>query len=283
MTGIGRASGKMGGATLHIEVKSVNHKFCEVYTRLPSRLQMFDFDISQLVKEKLTRGKIDVWMGEEKSGFDQNVSLESLKKYHAFLKKLKKELSLKGDIEIGHVLSGASSLSPREPASKDDWKVLGKLLEKAINDLMSMRKKEGLNLKKFLLSRLKSLEGFHRQIADRRDEVFVVQRDKLKKKIERILEGVTMDEAKLANEAAYYAEKSDISEELERLASHFTHMRDILDSAKPCGRPLDFLIQEMNREFNTIASKSQDASIAHVVVLAKSELEKIREQVQNIE
>lgn len=283
MTGMGRARGKMGSGYLQVDIKSVNHKFCEVHTRLPSRFQVFEIPLTQMIKKKIGRGKIDVSFFEEKSESTVAFNKTSLKSYYKFLQSVRKELKLKEEVSLAHILSGSAFWFNRDNEGEKLWPVIAKIVEKALADMSSMRDKEGRTLATQILQKIDKLEGLRQHMLSRREEVLNAHTDKLKKRIEKILTDVEVDQTKLANELAFFADRSDITEELDRLVSHFSQVRGLLKSNKPCGRPLDFLIQEMNREWNTIGSKSQDISMTHWVVEAKSELEKIREQVQNIE
>lgn len=283
MTGMGRAKGKIGSSHFLVELKSVNHKFCEVFTRLPNRFQPLELQITQFIKKKIARGKIDVSFIEERAEGEMTVNLKALRAYHRFLSDIKTELKLKEPVTLAHLQAGSSFWMVRESDLKRHAPAMQLLVDKAIKDLLRMREREGKNLKKQIQFRLKNLEELHRQIGLRRGTVLEAYQQKLHKRVESLLSEVEVDQSKLANEIAFFADRSDISEELERLESHFKQMRELLESKEPCGRPLDFLIQEINREWNTIGSKSQDVSIAHWIVQAKSELEKLREQIQNIE
>jgi len=283
MTGMGSSRGKVGSTSLTVEVKSVNHKFCEVHTRLPSRYQSFELQISQLVKKKLARGKIDIWMGEERSEAALTLNKQALKNYHQFLVRVGRELNLKDPINMSHIQNGASYWMVRDNDVKKLWPSIKKLLDAALDDMIDMRLKEGVSLKKNISQRLKSLSQIRTKVAARKSVVIKEYKGKLEKRISKLIGDIEIDETRLANEVVFFADRCEIAEELDRLQSHFKQTTKLLNGKKPCGRPLDFLIQEMNREFNTISSKSQDVSIAHWIVEAKSDLEKIREQVQNIE
>lgn len=283
MTGMGSARVKVGSSYLTVEIKSVNHKYCEVNARFPGRYQIFELAVIQQVKKKISRGKIDVFLFEEKVESAPTYSPAQLKKYHAFLKKIAKDLKVKDDVTLSHLLSGSSFWMVRDQDQKKFEKVIHDLVDKAIDSLKKMRQSEGSRLKEIVASRLSALKKLRGQIMTRKDAVLAEYHDKLQRRVQTLLQGVELDPSKLANEVAHLADRSDISEELDRLSSHFLEMDKKIKSSEPVGRALDFLIQEINREWNTIASKSGDAGLAHIVVEAKSELEKIREQIQNVE
>lgn len=283
MTGMGRARGKIGPAYFLVEIKSINHRFCEVHTHLPNRFQTFEVPLIQIIKKKLARGKIDIWLFEERRGGRPAVSKKALKSYFQFLKDVKNELGIDEKVSLSHVQNGSSFWMIRENNVKKYASAVKRLANNALVDLVRMRTKEGNHLKRQIQSRLISLQKLKKEVESRKEDVVLTHQRKLKKRIEILAEGVEIDQAKLANEVAFLADKGDITEELERLSSHFLQMKKIMSYSDSCGRSLDFIIQEMNREWNTIASKAQDGSIAHKVVSAKSEMEKIREQIQNIE
>lgn len=284
MTGMGRIKGLIDSAHFIVETRSVNHRYCEVSVRLPGRLAPLEFQIVQFVKKKIARGKVDIWVGEEKGGSDDfSFNDKMLTGYYTLLCQIRKKLKIAEPVSLTHLQQGASYWMSRSFDPQKYWPGLKKLVEKSLGDLIKMRGKEGAALQKNIESRLKVLEGLKQTVALKSEEIFGLYKKKLEGRIEKILGGVEVDSGKLANEVAFYADRSDMSEELERLASHFSQMRQLIRSATPSGRALDFLIQEINREWNTIASKSQDASLSHQAVTAKGELEKVREQVQNIE
>lgn len=283
MTGMGRARGKIGPSFFLVEVKSVNHRYCEVSTRLPSRYQIFEHAITTLVKKKVSRGKIEISLFEEKKEGDIRFDATALKNYWRFLNKVRSDLKIAEPVGLAHLQAGSSLWMTRETPAEKDLAPVKKLVEKALLNLLEMRRKEGANLKKEIEGRLKKLVSLKFMVMQKREEVVVAAKDRLNKRLEKLMSGVEVDPARLAAEVAVMADRSDISEEGERLSSHFAQMQTLMNRGVPSGREIDFLIQEINREWNTMASKSQDAPIAHWVVEAKAELEKIREQIQNIE
>ncbi len=287
MTGMGRSSGarkKKGVPNFVVEVRSVNHRFCEVSVKLPSRFQALEYLIVQEVKKKITRGKIDVWLGEEK-GEGQTFGLNeaSLKAYYQLLKQASSLLKLKEEVGLAHLQQGSSFWMGRSETPEEIWPLVKKGLEEALKNLLAMRVQEGKALSLQISERLDFLDSIRQEIFKKRDECVQALKEKLSARIQKLLSDVEVDQNKLANEIVFFADRTDITEEMERLESHSAQIRLFLKKKEPCGRQLDFLIQEMNREWNTIASKSQSASISQQVVTAKSEMEKIREQIQNIE
>ena len=283
MTAIGRSQKKIASLHLQFEIRSVNHKFCEIHSRIAPQYHIFEPQITQLIKKKVSRGKIDLWLGEDKSEGSFQVNRSALRDYHCFLEQVRKELKLKDPITLAHIQSGSQFWMTKEGNVKNMWAGLKKMVEEALNSFLKMRANEGANLKKDISRRLKTLENLYEEVGARRELVVQDYKAKLEKRIAKIVTDHQIDPARLASEVALLADRSDISEEIERLSSHFQQMAKLVEATSPCGRPLDFLIQEINREWNTIASKAQDGPIAHLVVTAKSELEKIREQIQNIE
>ncbi len=283
MTGMGRAKGSVGSSQIVIELKSVNHKFCEVYARLPSRFMGLDTLISSHIKKRLPRGKVDVWIGEDREEGVQQFNKQALQRYYNFLKNVKKELKLKEEITLDHLLGGQSHWMSTKTQPERQWKETKVILDHALDALIDMRRKEGKLLIQAMSKRLAVIESLFDKVSKRRKLVVDSYQERLKQRLSDLLGETEVNRDRLLSEIAILADKSDVCEELERLQAHFVRMKELMKSKEPVGRPIDFLIQELNREFNTIASKSQDATIAHTVVEAKSELEKIREQVQNIE
>lgn len=301
MTGMGRARGKAGSSHFLVEIKSVNHRYCEVQTRLPHSLSSLELPIVQLVKKTIHRGKVDVWIGEEKGGEAGLALNEKNKKalfgYWRFLNGVRRHLKLAESVTLAHLQAGAPFWMGSPPGAEKIGPALKRLIIRALAELNRMRKREGENLRVNIASRLKLIEELAQKTALNKEGIVQQNKMKLESRIQRLLSGMEavaapagpvapalpVDAGKLAMEVAFIADRSDITEELERLSSHFGQARKLLKSLKPVGRPLDFLIQEMNREWNTIASKTQNAEAAQTVVSAKCEMEKIREQVQNIE
>ena len=284
MTGMGKTEGVVQNSHLRIEIKSVNHRFCEVNFRAPTRFLCLEILVQQFVKKHLTRGRIDIFVYEDKSAKIDDSDFNAFEQYHQYLKKIQGHLKLDGSITLDNLLGGVNSWMQKELDSKMAWSEFQPLLKQALDEMIAMRRDEGVNLKKGLEEKVEALKGMAQNIREyvssRKQEI----EDRVKEKIQsKIQDFGDLDAARLQTEVIYYLERLDIAEELDRLESHFLQTETFLNKSEPIGRKFDFLIQEFNREFNTIASKAQNTSIAHLVVDAKAEIEKIREQIQNIE
>lgn len=287
MTGYGRASSSSDAGEITIEIKSVNHRFRDISSKLPSKLSFLDSQIRKEIEKVVTRGKVDTFISFDNKGesIALEVNLPLAKEYYRVVTNLKKELALDSDITLSQLASLKdiikSSEVPLDEASMRD--LLFPVLSQALASLDDMRLKEGETLKKDLLDRLSAIAGLSKEIESRQPEQTRIYAEKLMKRVGDLSEGIEIDQSRIAQEVAIMAEKSDVTEEVVRLDSHLNQFRELLDSGESIGRKLDFLIQEMNREINTIGSKSNDAEISREVVEMKAEVEKIREQVQNIE
>jgi uncharacterized protein (TIGR00255 family) len=284
MTGMGKASGDVLGIKVRVEVKSVNHRFCEVNFRSSHRFSALDIQVQQFVKSKVSRGRLDIYLVEEKTSEVSTIELDAYKNYFNYLKALKDELKLQDEVGISHLLGGVGSWIQKEINLDDAWKSLKSVLNDALDDLASMRSSEGVRLKDNIGERFLTIEKIYKDVSSSKEDISQGIEKKITERIkEKVAEIGDLDPNRLQMEVVYYLDRMDITEELERIQSHLTQAEKFMAVKEPIGRKLDFLLQEFNREFNTIASKSQDPRIAHLVVDAKSELEKIREQIQNIE
>lgn len=288
MTGFGRGEAEGRGYHFTVEIKAVNHRFLEVVVRLPRNYGQFEERIRKMVQEKLQRGRIEVYLNvvetEEKKRLvkvDKDLALS----YDKTLKELALALETRYEPDIYRLAGLPEVLTIEEPEMDPDdlWKVCAEALAEGLEMFGSMRRVEGQKLAEDVLYRLDLLTEAVGQIAKRTDNVVIEYRERLKERIQVLLGETVVDEARLANEVAYFADRASITEELVRLESHVHQSRLALASGEPVGRKLDFLIQEMNREINTIGSKANDLIVSQTVVTVKSELEKIREQIQNIE
>lgn len=288
MTGFGRGDCREGGKEFLVEIKTVNHRYSDVFVKMPRQIGFLEETVRGLVSKAISRGKIDVYISYENQGEDaRNVVFdESLAKtYVKAVESLRDNFGLKDDISVSLIARFPDVLKV-EQAEEDEEQLTAMLktaVENALQSLIEMRGKEGQGLKADLLARTSCIESLIKEIADRAPEVVKEYKQKLETRIKDLLEQQTMDENRLAMEVAIFADRSSIDEEIVRLGSHMKQMRDILGDQQPVGRKLDFLIQEMNREINTIGSKANDLMITRHVLEIKSEIEKMREQVQNIE
>lgn len=288
MTGYGRGEVSNGQRKVTVEVRSVNHRFSEVVIRMPKELSPLEERIRNLVQAKVSRGRIDVLITREDSRSRRRkveVDKDLAVSYYEGLKELQQTLGLKAQtrLELIARLPDVFLLTEVPEDLEEFWRGLSVAVDRALDEMLAMRGREGERLRADLLERLRGIEDHTAAIEARAPQVVEEYRRRLADRVKEVLPGVTVDEGRLATEVVLFAERSSITEEIVRLRSHLAQMREGLGSSEAVGRRLDFLLQEMNREINTIGSKSADGDIAKAVIDVKSELEKIREQVQNIE
>lgn len=288
MTGFGRAVAQTDHYNILVEVSGVNRKQTEIAVSVPRGYTEWDTSIRAHVQGTISRGRVGVSVSLEHLAQSEDSFRLDEQKLSALSGLLARASELTGqsltpqvaDLLRLEIISSAaeSSVSPDEI-----WPFVETALKTALQDFLTMRSVEGANLKADLLSKLDTLEQFRLEIAKLAPAVPIRLREGMLKRLDEANLGISADDERIIREVALFADKCDISEEITRLSSHFTQFRSLCDSSAPAGRPLDFLCQEIFREFNTIGSKANDSSLAHLVVSAKTELEKIREQVQNIE
>jgi len=287
MTGFGSASGEFAGRALSVEVKSVNNRFREVVTRMPKVCAPLEEAVKKQVAARVERGRVDIWVqldDRELKKRSIKVDFEFADEVLALLSQLRERLSLEGPVTLDQVLSlGVVGQHEDTPAMDELWAALSPLVEQAVSDLMVMREAEGLNLAGDLENRLGRLEVYNRKVEELASSAPDILLEKLQNRLSELGAGVKVDQTRLAQEVALLADRVDITEEVVRLYSHLGRFSDILAGAGAAGRRLDFLLQEMGREVNTMGSKSQDMEVTGLVLDMKAELEKLREQVQNIE
>lgn len=287
MTGYGIAQGKVADRRVVVETKSVNHKFCEVNLRLSPRFSFLEGKISEAAKLFFSRGRIDILVKEEPGSVREvpaRVDLSKLKAYHKTLKDAAKSLKIDGEVGLNVLLTLPDVvITDEEEDIEKIWKQLEVLLKKSFGALERMREREGEGILRFLKSEIGILDREVKSIVGRVPANVEHHQRQLQERIAKLAQGVEIDPQRLAQEVAYFVDRTDISEELQRLQQHFGHFHEILKEAGPLGRKLDFLLQEMNREANTLSAKAQSADISQRVVNCKHSLEKIREQVQNVE
>lgn len=290
MTGYGRAEAVLDGQKFSVEVKSLNHRFLEISLRLPAMLSALEMEIKKKIAEPLLRGKIDVTIRREAQGDAENghalvLNLPLARNYFAVLSQLKQFLDLKDEISLEMIASQKdvflTAESPQDMASL--WKGLMLILDEALAGMVEMRRREGESLSQDLSARLEVMAKRLNDIEEMAPQVVLEYQKRLSERVRELTGGLVVDETRLSQEVAILAEKSDITEEIVRLRSHLGQFLEMLDGEEAIGRKVDFLIQEMNREVNTIGSKSSDAHISRQVIEIKSELAKLREQVQNLE
>lgn len=288
MTGYGRAKLEKEEREYIIEIKSVNHKYSDITIKLPRNISYLEEKIRKTILSKVSRGKIDVFVSYTNYGIEGKNVILNKKLAELYIKELQ-ELAEKTNIEREIKVTDISKLpdvlnvSAEEENSQIIWNELSECLENALTNFLEMRKQEGAKIKIDLETRIKKIEEFVdkiKQYSTLLVEEYVV---KLKERIKEILSTDIVDEARLAQEVVIYSDRYSIEEEITRLKSHIFQFNDLLTKDGPVGKKIDFLIQEMNRETNTIGSKSNKLEITNLVIEIKTELEDIREQIQNIE
>lgn len=290
MTGYGKAEGILSGRKIIVEMKSVNHRFLEISLRLPQMLLPLESEIKKRITEQFSRGKIDVVVranGDGNSADEERFTLNMplVRNYYALLCQLKEELNIAQDISLATLTGLRDIFVPveTEQSPADLWEGFSAILDEAIKNFSAMREKEGESLGRDLRDRLKMISGFLNKIDSRAPVVVAEFQKRLTQRVRELTAEVALDESRLLQEVAIMAERSDITEEIVRLRSHIEQFSEMLTGENAAGRKIDFLLQEMGREINTIGSKSGDVEISRFVVEIKSELAKLREQVQNIE
>ncbi|MGE4352647.1 MAG: YicC/YloC family endoribonuclease [Oscillospiraceae bacterium] len=288
MTGYGSASGFVGKLAVTIELKSVNNRYLDVSVRMPRNYIFAEEGIKAQVQKHISRGKVDVFLSVDSSKSDDVVITinEALaKSYVVALRSLCKQFNVTDDISATAIGKMPDVLSAeKKEEDKDVFSAgIAMVLENALNAFDAMRKREGDKLHDDIINRLDAVEQMTAQIEKRSPETVAEYRAKLEQRMREVLETVDIDDTRLMTEAAIFADRIAVDEETVRLHSHIAQLRDMLKNGSPAGRKLDFLIQELNRETNTVGSKCNDHEITKVVIDMKAEIEKIREQVQNIE
>ena len=288
MTGFGRAEKVFGGMEVTVEIKSVNHRYFEFSSRVPRNYAFLEEKLKSFLKERVSRGKVEVYVTINNSN-DDAVEIEVDRfftdGYVKALKSLAKLYGVKNDITASVIARNSDVFSVKKK-SVDEEAVTNAVLETtadAVTAFISMREVEGAKLKEDVLNRTDFILDKVSFVEKRSPETVKQYKDRLYDKIKELLSDAQVDEQRLITETAIFADKVAVAEETVRLRSHIAQLTELLNSDEAVGRKLDFLIQEMNREANTIGSKAQDIDIAHTVVDIKSEIEKIREQIQNVE
>jgi uncharacterized protein (TIGR00255 family) len=286
MTGYGSAEAPLGGGTLMLELRTLNHRFVDVRVRLPAELADQASYLEQLVREKLDRGRIDVMVRLGGAALPPaHFSADRARTLHAALSALRDEVAPGSDVPLSTLASFAPLLlEPAVTEVEAVQRALSQALHLAHERLLTMRQTEGTALARDLSARLERTRALIVSIRERAAGLADQQRLRLRDRLERLLAGsAPLDPNRLENEVALMADRTDISEELSRLESHFGQVQMLLAASGPIGRKFDFLLQEIARELNTTGAKSQDAPVAQLVVEAKVEVERMREQVQNVE
>ena len=288
MTGFGRCEVQKDSRKFTVEMKGVNHRYLDVNIRMPKKLNFFESGIRTLLKSYATRGKVDIFITyEDTSQAQVSVKYNSVLagEYLKYLKQMEEEFGLENDVRVS-TLARFPEVFTMEEQSVDEeelWNGLKEALEGAFEQFVETRTAEGQNLKKDILDKLDLLEELVGYIEERSPQIVAEYRTKLEDKVRELLADTQMEESRIAAEVILFADKICTDEDVVRLKSHITHMRNTLEEDEGIGRKLDFIAQEMNREANTILSKANDISVSDHAISLKTEIEKIREQIQNIE
>jgi uncharacterized protein (TIGR00255 family) len=289
MTGFSRHENQNEDLTCKVEIRSVNNRFIDINTRLPKSLAPLELPLKKMVKSKCARGSFDISIAIEKNG-DSEANLEVAPnlplatEYLNAFKNIQEGLGLKGEIDINTILSQRDVVKPELKKVEDSSEeIVLQTVDKTLTDLVKMREEEGKNLEKDILNQISTIKAMGKLISTKQSITVQEFQDKLKEKIQTLTTGIEIDPARIAQESALLADRCDVTEELVRLESHLDQFNKLVSSHEPQGRKLEFLTQEINREVNTMGSKTIDLEVSKAVIEMKSCLEKIREQLANIE
>ena len=288
MTGFGRSEIVKGNRKISVEIKSVNHRYLEAGIKMPKKLNVFESRMRDLLKKYATRGKIDIFINYEDDSenqvnlkFNQNIADE----YMTIFNNMSDKYNLKNDMTVGGLARFPEVITMDEVQEDEEelWHFIEEAMKAALEQFVNTRILEGENLKKDLLGKLDHMEELVAFVEKRSPEIMKEYRSKLESKVKELLGDTTIDESRIATEVIIYADKICVDEETVRLRSHIEHARKCLNEDGGIGRKMDFIAQEMNREANTTLSKANDIEISNAAIDLKTEIEKVREQIQNIE
>ena len=288
MTGFGRSEIVKGNRKISVEIKSVNHRYLEAGIKMPKKLNVFESRMRDLLKKYATRGKIDIFINYEDDSesqvnlkFNQNIADE----YMAIFNNMSEKYNLKNDMTVGGLARFPEVITMDEVQEDEEelWHFIEEAMKAALEQFVNTRILEGENLKKDLLGKLDHMEELVAFVEKRSPEIMKEYRSKLESKVKELLGDTTIDESRIATEVIIYADKICVDEETVRLRSHIEHARKCLNEDGGIGRKMDFIAQEMNREANTTLSKANDIEISNAAIDLNTEIEKVREQIQNIE
>ncbi len=289
MTSFGRAQSEEGKKScFSIEMKSVNHRYLDINIRMPRTMLALEEKIRNIISKRLNRGKVDVFINYKAYGNSvgkASLNMKLAEEYYKCLKQIQSELNVIDDISTTKIAKfpDVITLEELDDNLENIFSEISPLIESALDLMNDMRCKEGEKLKIDILSKIEIIENYVEEIEKVADNIPKNYKKKLEERLEELLSGVDIDESRIALEVAILSDKAAVDEEITRLRSHLSQMKSTLDLDEPIGRKLDFIIQEMNREANTVASKSTDINMTNKVIEIKNTIEKIREQVQNIE
>lgn len=288
MTGFGRSEVVTTDYKLVVEMKAVNHRYSEFGIKMPKKLNYFEAGIRSVLKEYINRGKVDVFITYEnyrESDVSIQYNSDIAQAYMGYLHQMQQEFNIKNDISAAKLAEFPDVLTREEqPMNEEElWSILETGVRNAAKQFVEARIREGENLKRDMLGKLDAMLGMVDEIERIAPSLIQEYREKLEAKVQELLAGSTVDEARIATEVVLYADKICVDEETVRLRSHITGAKKILEEGGSVGRKLDFIAQEMNREANTILSKANSLDVSNTAIDLKTEIEKVREQIQNIE
>ena len=288
MTGFGRAEVYECGKKITVEIKSVNHRYCEISVRMPKKLNFYDSAVRQLIKKFVNRGKVDVYISmetDDETGSIVKYNKSLAKDYFDNITKISEDLGIPCDVSVMSLarMPEVLTLEESEEEHEKTWEILEKAISDSCKMLIETRTAEGEHLKADIISKLDGLLEMVAKIEKRSPEMMAAYRQKLTDKLSEVISDTNISEQLIAGELIIYADKICVDEETVRLKTHVTNMKKTLEGTESIGRKLDFLAQEMNREANTTLSKANDIEISEIAINIKTEIEKIREQIQNIE
>lgn len=288
MTGFGRGQDTIDGLSVVVEIKSVNHRYYEYSSRLPRAYNFLDEKLKNYLQQRISRGKVDVFVQIdtlETASSEVSVNFALAESYLQALRELTERYGVRDDVSVTNLARYPDILTVRQAAVDEDtvWAAVQQVTDMALDRFVAMREQEGARMRDDVLSRADTILAAVAAVEERSPQTVREHMDKVTARMRELLDGAAVDEARLLTEAAIYADKIAVAEETVRLRSHIDQLGRMLNSGEAIGRKLDFLVQEMNRETNTIGSKCSDIELTRIVVDIKAEIEKIREQIQNIE
>ena len=288
MTGFGRAEYTDEKCKITVEIKAVNHRYLDCSIKMPKKLSFFEASIRTLLKDYIQRGKVDVFITYEdytEDNFNLKYNKDMAKAYLSYLKEMAEEFGIENDVRVSTLSRYPEVFSLEETNVDEDeiWTDLDKVIREAATAFVDSRIKEGDNLKRDLIEKLDTMLSYVDDIEKRAPEIIEEYRKNLLDKVKDLLADSSIDESRILGEVTLYADKICVDEEIVRLRSHINTTKDILTAGGSVGRKLDFIAQEMNREANTILSKANDLATSDIAIDLKTDIEKVREQIQNIE
>ncbi len=288
MTGYGRGNSEKDGRSFNVEMKSVNNRYLDINIKLPRHINVLEDTIRKYVSQKISRGKVDIYINQDcysKDDIAIKLDEQMAQAYYDAFEKIRDRFGVKDDISVALIAKSPDVITVEK--SEEDyniiWEALKPAVDQALDMLIDMRSREGVKLTRDIAERCQLILKMVENVENRSPELVEEYRQKIYERVKEYLKDVEVDETRLLNEVAFFADKVSITEEIVRMKSHVVQLNSTLSGNEPVGRKLDFIIQEMNRETNTIGSKANDLYITNIVVNIKSELEKIREQIQNLE